>query len=253
MSDKRSSSTVQRAFELLDLVAAAGSDGLTLSDLARVGDMSVSTCHRYVTTLLDLHALDKNASGRLFPGVRLVTLSQAWLERNTLRNLAREELEQLFALAGETVHLGMHADQGVVYIDKIDSEQAVRLASRIGAVVPHYCTAMGKAILAALAPEQRAPFLVGVVKRTPTTLTGLALDEELQAIAGRRWAFDEQEHEEGVRCVAAAIVSRSGTLLGAISIAGPAERFSRQTCNELAPLVLAAADRIGQQMPDPSP
>jgi DNA-binding IclR family transcriptional regulator len=249
VSDKRSSSSVQRAFELLDQVAGAGDQGITLSDLARKTQMSVSTCHRYVTTLLDLRALNKDSAGHLFPGVRLVTLSHAWLERNTLRNVARSELEELAALTGETVHLGMHADQGVVYIDKIDSAKAVRLVSRIGALVPHYCSAMGKSILATMTPAEREPYLTDTKPLTPTTLTGAALIAELDLIAKRRWAIDEQENEDGVRCVGAAITSRSGELLGAISISGPAARFSREMCTELAEQVLAAADRIGQGMP----
>ena len=245
---KRSSSSVERAFEFLDLVAQANPNGLTLSDLARASSLSVSTCHRYVTTLLDLGALDRDPSGRLFLGVKLVTLTHAALEGNTVRSQARVHLEGLAAMSGETVHLGLHSDHGVVYIDKIDSEKVVRLVSRIGSVVPHYCTAMGKAILAALPPTERTPFLdIATIARTPHTLTGAALDSELVAVAGRRWAIDEQENEVGVRCVGAAIASPTGELLGAVSVSGPADRFTRAMCVELAPKVLAAADNIGQK------
>jgi len=245
---KRSSSSVERAFEFLDLVAAAGTDGVKLSDLARASALPVSTCHRYITTLLDLGALSRDPSGRLFLGVRLVTLAGAALEGNSLRSVARDYLEQLSKVSGETVHLGMHTDQGVVYIDKIDSAKAVRLVSRVGSVVPHYCTAMGKAILAALPPAKREPFLAAAsIKRTPKTLTGAKLATELEAVARRRWAIDEQELEDGVRCIGAAITTKTGELLGAVSVSGPAGRFTRQLCTELGPSVLAAADQIGQQ------
>ena len=244
---KRSSSSVERAFEFLDLVAEANPNGMTLSDLARASSLSISTCHRYVTTLLDLGALDKAPSGRLFLGVKLVTLTHAALEGNTVRSQARPHLEGLAAISGETVHLGLHSDHGIVYIDKIDSEKVVRLVSRIGSVVPHYCTAMGKAVLAALPPEERRPFLaMATFARTPHTLTGSALENELAVVAERRWAIDEQENEVGVRCVGAAIASPTGELMGAVSVSGPADRFTRQHCVDLAPRVLAAADTIGQ-------
>jgi len=246
-SRKRSSSSVERAFEFLDLVAEAKPHGVTLTDLARASALPVSTCHRYVSTLVDLGALSKDSAGRLFLGAKLLTLTQAALEGNTLRTQARPYLEQLAAVSGETVHLGAHTDHGIVYIDKIDSEQAVRLVSRIGSVVPHYCTAMGKAVLAVLSPEERAPFLAKATAHTSYTLTGSNLDAEIQAIAERRWAIDEQENEEGVRCIGAAIVSPTGELLGAVSVSGPAGRFTRQLCADLAPLVLAAADNAGQQ------
>jgi len=251
---KRSSSSVERAFEFLDLVAGSGTKGITLSDLARASGLPVSTCHRYVTTLLDLGALSRDSAGRFFLGLRLVTLSQASLAANSLRSVARSQLEQMAQLTGETVHLGMHTDHGIVYIDKIDSDKSVRLVSRIGSVVPHYCTAMGKAVLATFSPSERAPFLaVATQAHTAYTLTGTALEQELQEVAERRWAIDEQEHEEGVRCLGAAIASSSGELLGAVSVSGPAARFSRQFCIELAPTLLAAADAIGHQASWPHP
>lgn len=251
---KRSSSSVERAFEFLDLVAASGTQGIILSDLARASGLPVSTCHRYVSTLLSLGALSRNSAGRLFLGVRLVTLSQASLEGNSLRHVARSQLEHLALVSGETVHLGLHTDHGVVYIDKIDSDKAVRLVSRVGSVVPHYCTAMGKAVLAALTKTERAPFLAAAVQAyTHYTLTGAALEQELEGVAQRRWAIDEQEHEDGVRCVGAAIAGRGGELLGAVSVSGPAVRFSRQFCIELAPKVLLAADQIGRQASWPHP
>ena len=250
---QRSSASVKRAFAFLDLVAAARTDGITLSDLARASELPVSTCHRYVTTLLELGVLHKSSSDRLFLGIKLVTLTQAALQGNTLRTLARSHLEKLATLSGETVHLGMHSEYGVVYIDKIDSDKTVRLVSRIGDVVPHYCTAMCKSILASLSTEERAPLLVGAVARTPHTLIGDALIGELAAVAERRWAIDEQENEEGVRCVGAAIATPDGELLGAVSISGPAGRFTRELCAELAPAVLAATDTIGQRSAWPNP
>lgn len=242
---KRSSSSVERAFEFLDIVAAQ-TRGVTLTDLARTTELPVSTCHRYVATLVDLGALNKSSNGRLTLGVRIVTLAQSALEKNTLRNLARPHLEELAARSGETVHLGLHSPHGVVYVDKIDSEKAVRLVSRIGSVVPHYCTAMGKAILATLPPDQRQPLIENSTTiLTPHTLTGPALINELETVARQRWAIDEQENEEGVRCIGAAISSSTGELLGALSISGPATRFTRDLCLDIASDVVTAADAIG--------
>ena len=245
---KRSSSSVERAFELLDVVAGTGISGATLSDLARATGMAVSTCHRYVTALLDVGALRKDPSGQFFIGLKLVMLIGASLETNTLRTLARSQLEHLALVSGETVHLGQICDQGVVYVDKIDSDQTVRLVSRIGSVAPLYCTAMGKAMLAVMSPDERAPHLaVATEVRTPHTLTGIALDKELELVARRRWAIDEQENEDGVRCIGAAITSEQGELLGALSVSGPASRFTREMCADLAPTILKATDSIAHQ------
>ena len=245
---KQSSSSVVRAFDFLDLVAKAESNGTTLTDLARASGLPVSTTYRYISTLLSIGALRKDQSGHLFLGLKMLTLSAASLETSTLRALARGHLEQLALVSGETVHLGQHSEQGVVYIDKIDSAKSVRLVSRVGLVVPHYCTAMGKAILASMEPKARAPYLAAAtITRTPYTLTGAALDAELDLVTQQRWVVDEQENEDGVRCLGTAITSHTGELLGAVSISGPAGRFTRENCTDLAPALVAAADSIGRQ------
>lgn len=248
------SSSVERAIQFLGLVAGAGAEGIALSAVARASGLPVSTCHRYVTTLVDAGALRRDSSGRLFLGPKLISLAQASLQGDPLRAIARPVLEELAGESEETIHLGRPTGEGVVYLDKIDSVKAVRLASRIGAVVPYHCSAMGKAILAILPSAEREEIIARASQRfTEHTLTGQQLRDDLAAVAEARLAFDEQEFEEGVRCVGAAVVSSSGELLGAISVSGPASRFSKQLCAELAPKVLAAAERIGQESSWPDP
>ncbi|MCL1898433.1 MAG: hypothetical protein FWG16_06390, partial [Micrococcales bacterium] len=89
--------------------------------------------------------------------------------------------------------------------------------------------------------------------RTPYTLTGAALEAELELVEQRRWVVDDQENEEGVRCLGAAITSHSGELLGAVSISGPASRFTRKICADLAPTIVSAAESIGRQASWPHP
>lgn len=248
------SSSVERAFEFLGLVAGAGEEGIALAAVARASGLPVSTCHRYVTTLVDLGALRRDSAGRLFLGVKLISLAQSSLRGDPVRAVARPVLEELARMSEETVHLGRGTGEGVVYVDKIDSVKTVRLASRVGAVVPYHCSAMGKAILSTLPEAERETIVAAADRRyTEHTLLGGDLRDELARIAGTRVAYDEQEFEEGVRCVAAAILSPAGELLGAISVSGPALRFSKEARAELVPAVRAAADRIGREASWPSP
>ena len=143
------STSVERAFELLDHIAAAGPNGLTLAELAAEVPTAKSTTHRYVTTLLELGVVRRDAAGRLLLGLRLVELAGALLDGDNLRLAAEPVLHELVARTGETVHLGVpSADGHVVYIAKVESPQSVRLVSRIGARIPMHCSAMGKALLA---------------------------------------------------------------------------------------------------------
>src|SRR5262245_50907043 len=132
-TDPSRSTSVERAFDLLDLVSRAGPDGVTLSQLAAAVPTAKSTTHRYVTTLLDLGALRRDAGGRLTLGLKLVQLAGALLDGDDLRTVAEPVLHELVARSCETVHLGVRSEGNVVYIAKVESPQSVRLVSRVGA------------------------------------------------------------------------------------------------------------------------
>lgn len=248
--DSNRSTSVERAFDLLDLVAAAGPEGLTLAQLATGVATAKSTVHRYVATLLELGALKRDAGGRLQLGLKLVELAGSLLEGDNVRAAAEPMLHELVARTGETVHLGVPADGQVVYIAKVESPQTVRLVSRIGARIPFYCSAMGKALLArldgaALETELLRPREV----RTLHTIIGReALERELVKIRSAGVAIDDQENELGVRCIGAAIVDARGRGIAAISVSAPETRMPLERCDELAPAVRAAADEIGRRI-----
>jgi DNA-binding IclR family transcriptional regulator len=211
--------------------------------------MPLSSCHRYVTTLADVSMLERGSAGRIRLGVGLIALAGAYLEGDTLRTAARPYLVKLVAACGETSHLGRLSGNGVVYVDKVECDKSVRLVSRIGSTTPLHCSAMGKSILAALPAQERDSRLSGATERpTEYTLLGEALRTEIARVGKQGWAIDEQENELGVRCVGAAIVTATGTAVGALSISGPADRFSAEDCRRIAPDVIAAAEAIGGRL-----
>jgi DNA-binding IclR family transcriptional regulator len=248
--DSNRSTSVERAFDLLDLVAAAGPEGLTLAQLATGVDTAKSTVHRYVATLLELGALKRDGAGRIQLGLKLVELAGSLLDGDNVRTAAEPLLHELVARTGETVHLGVPADGQVVYIAKVESPQSVRLVSRIGARIPFYCSAMGKALLArldgpALDAELQRPREV----RTLHTIIGRqALERELEKVRAAGVSIDDEENELGVRCIGAAIVDAQGRGIAAISVSAPEARMPLERCAELAPAVRAAADEIGRRI-----
>ena len=244
------STSVERAFELLDLIAAAP-DGLSLSELTALAPRSKSTTHRYVATLLGLGVVRRDDAGRLRPGLKLLELAVALLEGDDLRATAGPLLADLARHTGETVHLGVLSEGEVVYIAKIESPHSVRLVSRIGARVPLHCSAMGKALLASLSPEELDAALAGRSRerRTPHTLTGAAeLRAEIERVRASGIAIDDEENEAGVRCLGAAIAGPAGTAAGAISVSAPAGRMPLERCHELAPVVREASAEIGRRL-----
>jgi DNA-binding IclR family transcriptional regulator len=249
-NDPYRSTSVERAFEFVDRVAAAGADGTTLAQLAADVPTAKSTTHRYVATLLGLGVLRRDAAGRLFLGLKLIELAGAMLSGDNLRAVAEPVLHELVARTGETVHLGVPSDGQVVYIAKVESPQSVRLVSRIGARAPYHSSAMGKAILSTL---DEASLRVALDRprevRTTHTITSLdALLAELEKIREQGYSLDAEENEAGVRCVGAAIRGTGGQAVAAISVSGPATRMTPAHCDEIAPSIVAGAQQIARAL-----
>jgi IclR family acetate operon transcriptional repressor len=244
------SSSVERAFDLLDRIAAAGPHGLTLGQLASEMPVAKSTTHRYVVTLLELGVLRRDKTERLRLGVKLVELAGALLDADSLRSAAEPVLDDLVARTQETVHLGLPADGHVVYIAKVESPQSVRLVSHIGARVPMHCSAMGKALLAYLDEEALRAALHGPREaRTAHTITAeTALWRELEKVRASGVAIDDEENELGVRCIGTVVFGIGSEPVGALSVSAPASRMSLERCAEVAPAVIAAAEDIARRL-----
>jgi len=254
MTRPDTSTSATRAFELLDRIAAAGSQGLTLAKLAEDVPTAKSTTHRYVATLLQLGALRRDGAGRLRLGLKLIELASAMLSADDLCLASEPVMHDLVARTGETVHLGVPDNGQVVYVAKAESPQSVRLVSHVGARVPLHCTAMGKALLARLDGSALHDALQRprVTRTVHTIIAADGLAVELEQIRRRGVAIDDEENELGVRCVGAAIVGRRGDSLGAISVSAPASRMTSERCAQIAPTVMAAADAIAVQLGRPA-
>lgn len=241
--------TVDKALRILQLLEEGD---LRLVDLAARLDDHKSNVQRLLVTL-QRHGFVRQdeQSKRYALGLRVLHLASATLANMDLRDAARETMRRLGDLTGETIHLGLYDEPHVVYIDKIESTFPIRMYSRIGARAECYCTGVGKAILAFLEEYQLERYLniVDFTRFTPRTITNAGgLREELTHIRGGGYALDEQEHEEGVRCVAAPIIGFGGEVAGAVSVTAPAFRKSEKDIRNLAPTVLEAADRISANL-----
>jgi IclR family acetate operon transcriptional repressor len=249
MPPASTSNSVRRAFDLLDRIEAAEPGGASLAELAAEVPMAKSSTLRYLTTLVELGVARRDEAGRFRLGLRLAELAGGLLENDDLRSVAEPLLHDLLAASGETVHLGVASGAEVVYIGKVESRHSVRLVSRIGSRVPVHCSAMGKAILAELGDEERAPLLDSLPKRTASTITSpTALGAELERIRKRGFSIDDEENEAGVRCVGAAVTAADGEPLGAISVSGPAARLTLERAGELGPQVIETANEIARRL-----
>jgi IclR family acetate operon transcriptional repressor len=247
---QKTSSTVEKAFSILELVSQKEAGGTSLAEVSKYLHVSKSTAHRYLTTLEELDVLRRDDSDEFNLGPKLIELSGAFLSRQDLRNESQASLEQLAAQTEETVHLAIPSGDEVVYIAKVDSPHSVRMASHIGALNPMHCTALGKAILAHFPPDRVNEIMArGLPRRTSHTLTTPErLRDELERVRTQGIATDDQENELGVRCAGAPIFDYAGKVVGAISVSGPAVRITKERVIEMGPLVKQAAREISRRM-----
>ena len=241
-----STGTLGKAMAVLELVALSDRP-LRFTDILERAGQPRGTLHRQLSHLVQEGLLDLTADHCYEPGLRLLKLASSSWMRSDLRRLAAPHLQALHELTGETVHLSVLKGAEIIYLDKVESRQAVRMTSQIGKASPAYCTGVGKAALSLL-PEARLLNLLSEVsfrRFTPQTITSReALKEELAVIRAAGCAFDREEHEPGIRCVAAAIADLGHTFVGGVSVTGPAYRVDEGALQAWAPLVRKAAAAI---------
>lgn len=242
-----SNGTVGRTLAVLDLVAAFGRPVRFAEILPRSG-LPKATLYRFLQALTHQEMLAYDEDRQTYaPGMRLVRLAHSAWAQSSLAPLAQEVLNRLAQASGHTVHLAQLDNGAVLYVDKRNARQPVEMFAQSGKVGPAYCTGVGKAMLAHLPEDRLAAALArqSFHPHTPNTLTSpAALRAELARIRSRGYALDDEEHELGIACVAAPILSGSGRVLGAISVTTTTATTSRDQLLALADPVREAAAQI---------
>ena len=241
------SQAVARALSILDRIASGTA---TLTALAEAESVHKSTVLRLLQTLEAEGYVHHDGQHRYALGAQLFRLAQQALDSFEVRVVAAERLRRLCDEIGQTVHLAVYEDGVVTYVDKLEPREAgVRMASRIGHSAPLHCTAVGKVLLAGLAPARRADLIAGLEfqPRTPNTLTTAeALIAEVAEVAERGWAQDHAENETFINCIGAPVFGADGSTLAAVSISVPDVLLPHQAVLDLVPVLLTATDEISR-------
>ena len=242
--------TVGKAMAVLEIVARAD-EPPRFTDILAQSDQPRGTLHRQLSNLVEEGLLSLNRDHTYSLGLRLLMFaSRAWAG-NQFRAVAEPHLRRLHEATGETVHLGVLRGTEVIYLDKVEGRQAVRMYSQIGNASPAFCTGVGKAALAGLTPERLREVVKSIrFKRftNSTIVTPEALIAEVEAIRACGNAYDREEHEPGIRCVAAPIHSADRSFVAGVSVTGPAYRVSEEAIAGWAGLVRDTAAAIMEDM-----
>jgi IclR family transcriptional regulator, acetate operon repressor len=224
-------SSLSRGLGLLDLFSVNDNE-LSISELARRSGVPKSTTHRLVSDLLAWGALEHGRKGvRL--GVRLFELGSIVPVQRRLRELAIPYAHNLNEVTGLTANLAIRDGQEIVYVEKVISRSLRVPHSRAGGRLPLHCTALGKAMLAFSDPAFVDSVLGGeLASLSPKTITDPAvLRREFVKIRETKVAYDVEESQPGLFCVASPVFAQQNVIVGAISVTGAtaltqAQRFA---------------------------
>ena len=216
-----------------------------ISSLAKRLGLAKSTVHRLAVTLAAEGFLEQNPeTGRYRLGLSLFTLGALARRRMDVSNVSRPLLGVLRDKYQEASTLAILSGNSVMFLHNLESGQAIGIRAHIGDLKPAFCTAEGRVLLAFSPPTVLAEVLKeGLSPRTAKTLTdAAALKRVLDEVRMAGYAIDDEESEDGMRCLAAPVRDISGKVIAAVGLAGPTQRLTKKDLRAMAPLLGAVPE-----------
>ena len=242
--------SIGRGFAIMEEIAR-NRDGISLAELSKRVGLHNSTTFHLVKTLVSLgYVRQLKDSKRYRIGRPLFALAASALDEIEMMSLATPVLDDLARATGESAHFSVPMGDAVVVLARTSGPGAFQMTDRVGVVRPAHCTALGKIILAALAPGQFESYLKRAELKayTPKSITTAErLTREIAEARRVGQAIDDGEFDAEVRCVAVPVRDFSGRVVGAIGISGPVWRLSIEALQKRARSVRAAADRLSRE------
>ena len=236
---------IDRTFEIVEALNEL--EGAGVSELARYVGLPKSTVYNHLATLEQTGYVVRR-DGEYRTGLKFLEAGELARDQHKLYTIGRSEVDKLAEKTGEISGLMTEEHGTGVVIYRSRGSEAALIDTHIGDRIPLHCTALGKAILAFL-PESQCSSIVDdgdLEAFTTSTITEpTTLHDELEEVRENKIAFDDEERLNGLRSVAAPILDGSGSVIGAISVAGPTHRMRGERFRtEFPELALGVANVI---------
>jgi len=243
--------SLKRGLRIIEVIAAIGSSA-TLAEIARKTALPRSTAHHLLRALVEFDYLVQDGDARTYTlAPKLFRLTGRSWSREQLAEITMPFLDELSRRTAEGTSLAVLRDGVVTVIAKREPEGPVRVVQEVGSRRPIYCTAVGKA-LAAWLPEQE---LDGIIRRTAfkrltlnTIASPAAFRRELARIRAAGFALDNEEHIEGIRCIAAPVRDHSGEVRASLCVVGPKTHLPQRRLTQIRQTLFHAAGDLSVRL-----
>lgn len=243
--------SVDRALTILE-VLSKHSKGLGTTEIGELTDLHKSTVHRLLGTLIEKGFVEQDpTTSDYMLSLKLFEIGSKRVIAGDILSASRKYTGRLMTEVNEVVHVVVRDGTDIVYIDKVEADNTIRMASTIGRRSPLYSTSVGKAILAFM-PEDKVAEIwnkSSIVPLTKNTIVDfVTFQQELNKIRLQGFSEDDEENEVGVRCVGAPVFGFNGEIQGAISISGPAFRITKKSVPKTGAILRKYADLISKEL-----
>ncbi len=239
-----------RAFDILEALSAA-SVPMTLSEIAGATGLSKSTVHRILAALLDRSYVFKYDSGSYTIGFKLVEIAGTHINNLELITEAAPYLSKITRELDLTAHLGILDGSDVVYIEKLDGHPNSQIYTQIGHRSPGFCSSIGKCLMAGMSGEELSAVLdqCDFRKYTRNTITDRReFISHLKQVRRQGWAIDDEEFEEGHRCIGSTVYDYRGLPIAAISASGSVSVLTDDRLSDTIEKVKLWASQLSRQI-----
>lgn len=250
MENFRRVRSIDRAVAILKCFSEKRKE-MKLSDIADELDLNKSTVHGIISTLKYHGLIDQDEETQKYRlGLYLMELGNIVSSSMNIRDIAHPIIEDISNRFEETVHLSSLDRFDVVYIDKVESHQSMRIFTTIGSRMPAYCTGVGKAMLAYMDAETLNSLIPESMDAiTPHTITDKEVFlKHLKDIRSKGYAVDNEESSIGLRCIAAPVFDQNGDPKYAISISGPTVRMTEERIEDIIRAIKDSARQISYRL-----
>ena len=223
---------------------------IIFTDILKNSDLTRPTLYRILSSLEEEGLIHKTESKHYKLGSRLISLAHNALAQFDIRRIAYSALSKLRDETGETVHLAIRSKDMMVYVDKFESKEIVRMTSMVGTLIPFYSSSVGKAYLSGIDENQLNEILKNLELLPQTLQNKPTLDKiykDIELTNKNGYSFDNEENENGIICFGASIKDVASLPVASVSVSIPTFRLKKDKsiywkpllskCNEISKLL----------------